>query len=119
MGKFYRGMTTLPSTIRAMPIWRARSGYRERVLKAIQSAGFDVWPKMFVNLRSSIITEFEEMGISEKTIDAIFGNSSKVRKRYYIKHRQKEEFERVLKCAKLPAVHRVVGKIGKKPFGRR
>ena len=49
--------------------------------------------KLFVNLRSSCITDFVERDYKEKTLDAIFGNSAMIRSRHYVQFRK----EKVLK----------------------
>jgi hypothetical protein len=72
------------------------SGYRCRILMAIRRSGFEVWEKLFVNLRSSCITDLAERGYSEKTLDAIFGNSSQIRSLHYIQFRKEREYLRVL-----------------------
>ena len=38
---------------------------------------YDQWAKLFVNLRSSCITDMVERSYTEKTLDAIFGNTIK------------------------------------------
>jgi integrase len=58
--------------------------------------GVERWPKLFVNLRASCIMDLVEYGYSEKTLDAIFGNSTEVRKTHYIKLQQEKEYKKVL-----------------------
>jgi hypothetical protein len=72
-------------------------GYRYRISTAIKRSGFDVWEKLFVNLRSSCITDLTERGYSEKTLDAIFGNSAVVRGLHYVQFRKEREYLRVLR----------------------
>ena len=55
------------------------------------------WTKLFVNLRSSCITDFVERGYKEKTLDAIFGNSAMIRSRHYVQFRKEKEYAKVLK----------------------
>lgn len=71
-------------------------GFRLRIQRAICRAGFLVWEKLFVNLRSSCITDLAERGYSDKTLNAIFGNSAAVRARHYIQFRREREYSRVL-----------------------
>jgi site-specific recombinase XerD len=71
--------------------------FRERIIKAIDQSGMKRWAKLFVNLRSSCITDLDERGYSEKTMDAIFGNSAVVRKRHYVKFRRDREYAKVLR----------------------
>jgi hypothetical protein len=72
------------------------SRYRDRIVSAIRASGVVQWTKLFVNLRSSCITDFSERGYSEKTLDSIFGNSSAVRSLHYIQFRQAKEYAKVL-----------------------
>jgi integrase len=67
-----------------------------RLVSAIRAAKVEVWKKLFVNLRSSCITDLAERGCSEKTLDAIFGNSALVRNRHYIQFRKDGEYSKVL-----------------------
>ena len=62
----------------------------------IERIGLTRWPKLFVNLRSSCITDLADMGYSEKTLDAIFGNSTEVRKAHYIQLQKEKEYKKVL-----------------------
>jgi integrase len=71
-------------------------GFRRRILQAIKKSGVKCWTKLFVNLRSSCITDFSERGYAEKTMDAIFGNSAAVRLRHYIQFRKEREYAKVL-----------------------
>ena len=70
--------------------------FRYRFVSAIRASGVEQWEKLFVNLRSSCITDFVERGYQEKTLDAIFGNSSAVRSRHYVQFRKEREYARVL-----------------------
>jgi hypothetical protein len=54
------------------------------------------WSKLFVNLRASCIMDLVDYGYSEKTLDAIFGNSTEVRKAHYIKLQKEKEYKKVL-----------------------
>ena len=71
--------------------------FRNRIISAIRAAGVEPWIKLFVNLRSSCITDFVERGYQEKTLDAIFGNSAVVRSRHYVQFRKDKEYAKVLK----------------------
>ncbi|MDR2439441.1 MAG: phage integrase SAM-like domain-containing protein [Planctomycetaceae bacterium] len=64
--------------------------------ETIERIGLTRWPKLFVNLRSSCITDLADMGYSEKTLDAIFGNSMEVRKSHYIQLQKEKEYKKVL-----------------------
>ena len=70
--------------------------YRRRIFSAIRRAGVDRWVKLFVNLRSSCITDMVERGYKEKTLDAIFGNSAKIRSLHYVQFRKDKEYSKVL-----------------------
>jgi integrase len=69
---------------------------RNRIISAIRASGEKQWVKLFVNLRSSCITDFVERGYQEKTLDAIFGNSALVRSRHYVQFRKDREYAKVL-----------------------
>jgi len=69
---------------------------RQRIFSAIRAAGVEQWVKLFVNLRSSCITDMVERGYMEKTLDAIFGNSAMVRSRHYVQFRKDKEYAKVL-----------------------
>ena len=71
--------------------------FRMRIFVAIRAGGVEQWPKLFVNLRSSCITDMVERGYTEKTLDAIFGNSSVIRSRHYVQFRKDKEYAKVLK----------------------
>jgi site-specific recombinase XerD len=54
---------------------RVSAWYSWQMLRdVILRAGFEQYPKLFVNMRSSCITDLDALGYSEKTLDAIFGN---------------------------------------------
>ena len=67
-----------------------------RIVVAIAAAGVEKWEKLFVNLRSSCITDMAECRYSEKMLDAMFGNSASVRSRHYIQFRKDKEYARAL-----------------------
>jgi hypothetical protein len=62
----------------------------------LEQNNIDRWSKLFVNMRSSCITDIDGMGYSEKTLDAIFGNSTEVRKIHYIQLQKEKEYKKVL-----------------------
>jgi site-specific recombinase XerC len=70
--------------------------FRYRIVSAIAASGVERWEKLFVNLRSSCITDMAERGYTEKTLDAIFGNSAAVRSRHYVQFRKEKEYAKVL-----------------------
>jgi integrase len=63
---------------------------------AIERSGLERWPKLFVNLRSSCITDLDKLGYSEKTLDAIFGNSAEVRRIHYLQLQKELAYAKVL-----------------------
>ncbi|MDR0522273.1 MAG: hypothetical protein LBH00_10535 [Planctomycetaceae bacterium] len=69
---------------------------RLRIVLAIRQAGVPVWTKLFVNLRSSCITDLDERRYSDVTMNAIFGNSAAVRNRHYVQFRREREYAKVL-----------------------
>jgi len=85
------------STALVFGTYKGIDGFRVRINTAIRASGVTKWEKLFLNLRSSCITDMVERGYSEKTLDAMFGNSTAVRSRYYIQFRKEKEYARVLK----------------------
>lgn len=53
--------------------------------------GEPVWPKIFVNLRASLITDLVAMALPEATISAWVGNSDEVLRCHYIMQREEDE----------------------------
>jgi hypothetical protein len=72
-------------------------GYRPRILRSMVTIGEKGWEKLFVNLRSSCITDFVMLGCNDKTLDSIFGNSSFVRFRHYVQFLKEYEMDRLLR----------------------
>jgi site-specific recombinase XerD len=64
--------------------------------KIIKRAGITRWDKLFVNMRSSFITDMVALGYDEKTLDSIFGNSAEVRKMHYIQFQKEQSYKKVL-----------------------
>ncbi|MDR0337402.1 MAG: phage integrase SAM-like domain-containing protein [Planctomycetaceae bacterium] len=62
----------------------------------IARAGLKRWQKLFVNMRSSCITDLDDLGYNEKTLDAIFGNSAEVRKIHYLQLQKEKAYKKVL-----------------------
>jgi hypothetical protein len=71
--------------------------YRHRILSAIVRSGEKKWEKLFINLRSSCITDFVMLGCNDKTLDSIFGNSSFARFRHYVQFLKDYEIDRLLR----------------------
>ena len=66
-----------------------RSNLRQKAKRAIEAAGFDVWPKLFTNLRSSRASELVNThGFSEFTVSNWLGNSTEVLKENYLQAMQ-------------------------------
>jgi len=78
------------------PIFVNLSSFWRRIVVAIHVAGVERWTKLFVNLRSSCITDMVERRYSEKMLDAMFGNSAAVRSRHYVQFRKEKEYAKVL-----------------------
>ena len=74
----------------------SKDSCRRLLKRVILAAGFEPWPKLFVNLRSSCITDFVMMGYSEKALDSMFGNSTRVRELHYVQFRKESEYRRML-----------------------
>jgi hypothetical protein len=77
-------------------IFNQLGGFRSRILRVIESSGVKRWEKLFINLRSSCITDIAERGYHETVLDAIFGNSAFIRKRHYIQFRKDRAYAKVL-----------------------
>ena len=60
--------------------------------RAVRTAGFAVWPRIFRNLRSSRQTELEER-FPSKTVCSWMGNSEQVADQHYLQVRD-EHFDR-------------------------
>jgi hypothetical protein len=78
--------------------------FRTRIVTAIRASGVVQWTKLFINLRSSCITDMVERRYSEKMLDSMFGNSSAIRQLHYVQFRKDKEYlkarldnERILK----------------------
>lgn len=68
-----------------------------RVLEdTIARAGLEKWPRLFNNLRASCIMDYDDLGYSEKTLNSIFGNSERIRRKHYISFRRDKEFMTML-----------------------
>jgi site-specific recombinase XerD len=62
----------------------------------IERAGLERWEKLYVNLRSSCITDYENIGYSDKVMDAVFGNSAEVRKIHYHQLQKEKAYKKLL-----------------------
>jgi hypothetical protein len=62
----------------------------------IERANLERWQKLFINMRSSCITDLDDLGYSEKTLDAIFGNSAEVRRIHYLQLQKERAYKKVL-----------------------
>lgn len=54
------------------------------IKKKMLKAGLKVWEKFFINQRSSCQTDKERLGWSRSYMDAVFGNTEKIRLQHYI-----------------------------------
>ena len=70
--------------------------FRKRIISAIRSSGVEQWCKLFINLRSSCITDFVERGYTEKALDSVFGNSAAIRRLHYVQFRKEREYAKML-----------------------
>ena len=70
--------------------------FRKRILAVIRASGVKRWEKLFINLRSSCITDMSEQGYSEKMLDSMFGNSARIRSKHYVQFRKDREYAKVL-----------------------
>ena len=70
------------------------SSFRHRFSETIRAGGVEQWCKLFINLRSSCITDFIERGYTEKALDSVFGNSAAIRRLHYVQFRKEREAPR-------------------------
>jgi len=63
---------------------RSRGWFRTFLLRAIRKSGVQQWKKLWINLRSSFVTDLARMGYDERTMDAIIGNTAAVRRKHYV-----------------------------------
>ena len=75
---------------------RKKWWYRNFFERAIHHAGVTQWEKLWINMRSSFVTDLARMGYDEKTMDAIIGNTAAVRRKHYIQFDKRRAYERVL-----------------------
>jgi len=64
--------------------YRKHSNTSSEIHKKLEKAGVEIWEKLFVNLRSSLMTDFKIACIPEYIMDKFFGNTEKVRQKHYI-----------------------------------
>ncbi|GHT36334.1 hypothetical protein FACS189427_07740 [Planctomycetales bacterium] len=62
------------------------------IRKKMKRAGVPFWEKLFINLRSSCMTDKERLGWSRSLMDAVFGNSERIRLKHYIQPLPDEEY---------------------------
>ena len=70
--------------------------YRKFLERAIRKSGVEQWVKLWINLRSSFVTDLVRIGYDERTIDAIVGNSAAIRRKHYIQFDKRRAYDRVL-----------------------
>jgi hypothetical protein len=87
---------SLPGYIPNHLVFKELGNFRVRILSAICASGVEGWEKLFVNLRSSCITDMVERRYSEKMLDSMFGNSTVVRQRHYVQFRKDREYAKAL-----------------------
>ena len=54
--------------------------------KAIVRAGFDLWPRLFHNLRASCETDYDRAGIPERVYCKWIGNSPRIAQKHYLRY---------------------------------
>jgi hypothetical protein len=69
---------------------------RNILLRAIRLSGVVRWPKLFINMRSSLITDLMRMGYCSKSLDSFFGNTEGVRRIHYEQYNRDREYARML-----------------------
>jgi len=75
---------------------RSRCWFRTILVRAIHRSGVPQWEKLWINLRSSFVTDLARMGYDERTMDSIIGNSAAVRRKHYIQFDKRRAYDRVL-----------------------
>lgn len=86
----YRAATGLESGL-VFPKLLTKRNIGTKLRKRLKKMGEPVWPKIFVNLRASLITDLVAMALPEATISAWVGNSDEVRRCHYIMQREEDE----------------------------
>ena len=74
----------------------SRNWFRNFLTQAIRKSGVKQWNKLWINLRSSFVTDLARMGYDERTMDAIIGNTAAVRRKHYIQFDKRRAYDRVL-----------------------
>jgi integrase len=79
-----------PEDVYAVALWPCeRSNLRQKAMRIIRAAGVEVWPKLFVNLRSSRASELVNVeGFSEFTVSTWLGNSKEILNEHYLQAMQ-------------------------------
>jgi len=75
---------------------RSRSWFRKILERSIRRSGVQQWEKLWINLRSSFVTDLARMGYDERTMDSIVGNSAAVRRKHYVQFDKRRAYDRVL-----------------------
>ena len=73
------------------PKLRQRRNMGTTFRKRLQKMGDEGWPKIFVNLRASLITDLVGLGVDQMTVSAWVGNSEEVRQIHYLLQREEDE----------------------------
>ncbi len=69
---------------------KAENFVYDQVKRTMLRHGMEPWPKLMNSLRASCITEFAHKNFHEVTLNAVFGNSERIRKKHYVKIRDEE-----------------------------
>ncbi len=79
-----------PDSEFAVGLWPCdSSNLRQKAMRIIHAAGVEVWPKLFVNLRSSRASELvNSQGFSEFTVSKWLGNSTAILSEHYLQEMQ-------------------------------
>lgn len=77
--------------------FRSKQGAWGMLSRTINRAKIEHWPKLWTNLRSSCITDFVALGYSEKALDAVFGNSARIREAHYVQFKKEVEYRKMLR----------------------
>jgi integrase len=75
--------------------YRKHTNIGTMIKKRLLKCGIEVWEKFFVNLRSSCISDKERLGWKDSVMNAVFGNSQKVRLVHHIQPLPDDEYAKL------------------------
>ena len=85
-----------------------KTTFRETLIRAIDDAGFDVWPELFNSLRSTRETELLQLGIPVSEVAEIIGHSVRVAEKNYVQQMGRERRQAMLAKARTNGAQNLV-----------